>query len=188
MLEELGWTFQAALTSLDSGPIEMLAGDPVAAEAELRRDYETLDRLGERNYISTVATYLAEALYRQGRYQDADTFIAFSAKVADEDDLSTQSLCRAVRAKLIAHEGRLDEALTVAREAVELTQRSDDLVDQANALMDLAEVLRRAGQEEEATAATLEAVSLYERKGNAAATAAARRLSAGGARAPASTH
>ena len=69
-----GWTFQAALTSLDSGPIEMLAGDPVAAEAELRRDYETLDRLGERNYITTVAVYLAEALYRQGRYADADTF------------------------------------------------------------------------------------------------------------------
>ena len=49
MLEELGWVFLAALTSLDSGPIEMLAGDPVAAEAELRADYETLDRLGERS-------------------------------------------------------------------------------------------------------------------------------------------
>ncbi|MEP6808258.1 MAG: adenylate/guanylate cyclase domain-containing protein, partial [Chloroflexota bacterium] len=87
MLEELGWTFQAALTSIDSGPIEMLAGDPAAAEAELRRDYETLDRLGERNYISTVAAYLGEALYRQGQYQDADTFVAFSAKVAAPDDL-----------------------------------------------------------------------------------------------------
>ena len=41
MLEELGWVFLAALTSLESGPIEMLAGDPAArgerAAARLRR-------------------------------------------------------------------------------------------------------------------------------------------------------
>jgi class 3 adenylate cyclase len=174
MLEELGWTFQAALTSLDSGPIEMLAGDPVAAEGELRRDYETLDRLGERNYITTVAAYLAEALYRQGRYQEADTFVAFTAKVAAPDDLSTQFLCRAVRAKLIAREGQIEAALDVAREAVDLTRQSDAPIDQANALMDLAYVLRQAEKNEDAIAAELEAASLYESKGNALAAAAAR--------------
>ena len=41
----------AALTSIDSGVVELLADDPVAAERELRRDYETLERMGERNYI-----------------------------------------------------------------------------------------------------------------------------------------
>ena len=175
-LEELGWTFQAALTSLDSGPIEMLAGDPEAAEAELRRDYETLDKLGERNYISTVAAYLGEALFRQGRYQEADTFVAFSAKVADPDDLSTQILCRSVRAKLTVQEGRLDEALSLAHEAVDLTRRSDDPIYQADTLMDLAEVQSKAGQADEAMAAVSEAVSLYERKGNTVAAIAARRL------------
>ena len=166
MLEELGWAFQAALTSLDSGPIEMLAGDLIAAEAELRRDYATLDRLGERSFITTVAAYLAEALYRQGRYTDADTFAAFSAKVAAADDLLTQFLWREVRAKLHAREGQFEEAESLGREAVELSRRSDDPVGQANALMDLAEVLRAAGRGRDATGAATEALRLYEAKGN----------------------
>jgi tetratricopeptide (TPR) repeat protein len=142
----------------------MLAGDFVAAEAELRRDYDTLDRLGERSFITTVAAYLAEALYRQGRYADADTFAAFSAKVAAADDLATQVMWREVRAKLLAREGRFDEAESLGREAVELSRRSDDPVGQANALMDLAEVVRTAGRD--ATDAATEALRLYEHKGN----------------------
>src|SRR5262249_10328833 len=41
-LDELGWHFHAALTSQSSGIVEMLAGDPGAAESELRRDYDAL--------------------------------------------------------------------------------------------------------------------------------------------------
>ena len=110
MLEELGWRFIAALGSMVSGPVEMLAGDPVAAEAELRQDYETLDRLGDRNYISTVAGYLAEALFRQGRLDESGPFAAFSAEVADPDDVATQVLWRGVTAKLMAARGELEEA------------------------------------------------------------------------------
>ncbi|HEY7476809.1 MAG TPA: adenylate/guanylate cyclase domain-containing protein, partial [Actinomycetota bacterium] len=43
MLEEFGWNLLAACTSIDSGPIELLAGDAAAAERELRKDFETLD-------------------------------------------------------------------------------------------------------------------------------------------------
>ena len=183
MLEELGWTFQAALTSIDSGPIEMLAGDPVAAEAELRRDYDTLDRLGERNYITTVAAYLAEALYRQGRFEDADTLTAFSAEVAAADDLGTQVLWRGVRAKLSARTGRFDDAERVAREEVELSRRSDSPVGQADALMDLAEVLRTTGRGDDAASAATEALGLYERKGSVVSADLARAFLAHGANA-----
>jgi hypothetical protein len=37
----------------------MLDGDPAEAEAELRRDYETLERIGERYIIPTVVALLA---------------------------------------------------------------------------------------------------------------------------------
>ena len=175
MLEELGWTFIAALGSIVSGPVEMLAGDPVAAEAELRRDYETLDRLGDRNYISTVAAYLAEALYRQGRYDESGTFAAFSADVAAPDDLATQVLWRGVSAKLLARQGQLEEAERLAREAVELSRREDDPIDdQANALMDLGQVLRMAGKHDEAALVGAEALGLYEQKGNLVSAATAR--------------
>ena len=165
MLEELGWSFQAALTSLDSGPIELLAGAPAAAERELRRDYEALHAMGERNYITTVAAFLAEALYRQERYEDADTLAAFSAEVAAADDLGTQILWRGVRAKLSARTGSFDEAARVASQEVELSRRSDSIVGQADALMDLAEVMRIAGRGDDAATATTEALRLYERKG-----------------------
>ena len=72
-LEEFGWNLFAALTSIDSGSVELLARDPVGAENELRRDFETLDAMGERNYIATTAAYLAFALLLQGKYEEADT-------------------------------------------------------------------------------------------------------------------
>ncbi len=168
-LEGLGWTFNAALTSIDSGPIEMLAGDPVAAEAELRHDYETLDRLGERNFISTVAAYLAEALWRQDRIADATAMAGFSAGVAAPDDIPTQVALRRVRGKILSREGRLDEAISTCREGVELTRGEDDPTDQAEALADLALVLRAAGEQQAAQAAAVEALALHRAKGNSVA-------------------
>jgi tetratricopeptide (TPR) repeat protein len=159
----------------------MLAGNPVAAEAELRRDYETLDRLGDRNYISTIAAYLAEALYRQGRYDESGTFATFSADVAAPDDLATQVLWRGVSAKLLARQGELEEAERIAREAVEMSRRADDPIDdQANALMDLGQVLRMAGKHDEAAREAGQALALYEKKGNLVSAAAARRFMAEG--------
>ena len=38
VFEEHGWNFFAALVSLDSGQVELRAGDLAAAERELRRD------------------------------------------------------------------------------------------------------------------------------------------------------
>ncbi|HEX9641291.1 MAG TPA: adenylate/guanylate cyclase domain-containing protein, partial [Candidatus Krumholzibacteria bacterium] len=108
-LEELGWNFQAALVSLDSGPIEMLAGDAAAAEAELRLDYEMLERMGDRNYISTTAAFLAEALLRLGRDIDASEMAAFAETEAAPDDLLTQFLWRGTRGKLLARAGRFEE-------------------------------------------------------------------------------
>jgi len=175
-LEELGWTFLAALGSIVSGPIEMLAGNPMAAEAELRQDYETLDRLGERNYISTVAAYLAEALLLQGRDDESGAFAAFSAKVAAPDDLATQVLWRGVSARLLARQGELDEAERLAREAVVLIRQADDPIDLANALLDLGEVLPAAQSYDEARRAASEALRLYEQKGNLVQAAAARKF------------
>jgi len=185
-LEELGWNFDAALVSLDSGPIELLAGEPATAERELRRDYEMLDRMGERNYISTTAAYLAESLYRLGRDTESSQLATFSETTAADDDLLTQFLWRGTQSKLLARSGQLDLAGEVAREAVRLAHTSDDPVAQGNALLDLAEVLRAAGQVTESEASVAAAVARFEAKGNVvAATAARRRLAQDGAGRPA---
>ncbi len=175
-LEELGWRFHAALTSINSGPIEMLAGDPVAAEAELRRDYEALDRLGDRNFISTVAAYLAEALCQQGRFDEASEIASFSAGIAALDDVYTQVVLNRVRGKVLSRLGRHDEAVAECGTAVELSRTEDDPTDQADALSDLALVRRAAGDDAGAAAAGIEALALYEAKGNVVSAARARRF------------
>jgi hypothetical protein len=182
MLEELGWRFLAAIGSIVSGPVEMLAGEPAAAEAELRRDYDALKRLGDRNYISTVAAYLAEALYRQGKYEESRSFAAYSAEVAAPDDLATQVLWRGVSAKLLALQGQAEAAERIGLEAVERSRRESDMIDnQANILMDFAAVLRIGGKHHEALLAAAEALKLYEQKGDLVAGQAARDFLANGA-------
>ncbi|MGO9179120.1 MAG: adenylate/guanylate cyclase domain-containing protein [Candidatus Limnocylindrales bacterium] len=165
-LEELGVKLLAALTSLDSGWVEMIAGDPVAAERELRGDYETLNAMGERMYISTTSASLSEALYRQGRYDEAEAMTTFSQEIAAPDDVSTQFLWRHVRAKVLARRGDCDEAVTLATESVRVIGESDDIESQGNALMSLAEVFCLCGRRREATDAAEQARERFQRKGN----------------------
>jgi tetratricopeptide (TPR) repeat protein len=175
-LEEFGWNLYAALTSLDSGPVEMLAGDAAAAEEELRKDYKALEQMGERNYIATTAGFLAEALYAQGQYDEATTVAHASSEISAADDVASQFHWRAVTAKLLARAGRFDEAEAMAHEALTIIRRSEEVDSQANALMDLGEVLRLAGKEADARGAIQEAVELFERKGNLVLAAKARTL------------
>jgi class 3 adenylate cyclase/tetratricopeptide (TPR) repeat protein len=174
MLEELGWTFLAAQTSFDSGPVEMLAGDLATAEAELRRDYDALERMGETNYISTTAALLAEVLYRQGDLDGAEEFTRTSEELAAQDDVSSQFRWRGVRAKILASRGQASEGERLAREAVALIRASDDINSQGDALIDLAEVLRLAGRPAEAAEAAREALALFGSKGNTVSAALAR--------------
>ena len=71
ILEDLGLALM--LPTLDgwAGQVEVLAGDPVAAERVWRRAYQALEGLGEKGNLSTIAAYLAEAVYQQGRYEEA---------------------------------------------------------------------------------------------------------------------
>ena len=173
-LEELGWTFLAAQTSFDSGPVEMLAGDLEAAEAELRHDFDALERMGETNYISTTAAFLAEVLYRQGDLDGAEEHTKISEELAAQDDVSSQFRWRSVRGKILASRGDTAEGEKLAREAVAMIQASDDLNSQGEALIDLAEVLRLAGRTGEATEAARESLALFDAKGNTVSAALAR--------------
>src|SRR5262249_970644 len=173
-LEELGWRFDAAVVSLQAGPIELLAGRPDEAERELRRDFETLNAMEERNYVGTTAALLAEALYREGRDEEAMTIVDFSRQVVAEDDLLPQVLWRAVRGKLLARAGDAFEGEVTCREAVRITWLTDDLPAQADAHAALAEVLAMTGRPDDAAAELATASDLFDRKGNAAGAARAR--------------
>jgi ATP/maltotriose-dependent transcriptional regulator MalT len=174
-LEELGWKLHAAVTSLSSGPIEMLAGDAAAAEAELRADHETLEGMGEKYYLSTNAAFLAEALYRQERLDEAAAFCQTSKELASPDDISSQFAWRSVMAKVLARRGELDEAERLAHEAVALIGEAEEPDSQATAAADLGEVLIRVGKPQDAETALEQATFIYEAKGNVVAAERTRR-------------
>lgn len=173
-LQQLGWALLAAMTSIDSGPIEMLAGDFEAAVRELRGDYESLQRMGEQNYISTVAGWLASALYELGRTEEADELTSISSRLGAPDDVSTQVLWRCVRSKLLARQGLAAEAETLAREAVDVVDRTDYIDAQGTTRVALATVHELSGDAAAASAALREAAERFERKGNVVAAGAAR--------------
>jgi class 3 adenylate cyclase/predicted ATPase len=164
ILEELGIAVSAAFTSIESSVVEMLAGDPVAAERELRKDYETLTNLGEKYFLPPITALLAQAVAAQGRHEEAAEIAGSARSLAADDDLEAQALWRSVQARVLSAQGQHDDAEALAREAIELLGQTDAVVRQADALMDLAEVLVERGQVRAARAVVEESRKLYERK------------------------
>ncbi len=83
-------------------------------------------------------------------------------------------LWRQVQALVDSSRGHHAEAEQLAREAVAITERTDALNWQGDALTDLAEVLHAAGRSDEADATLTQALERYERKMNLAQAAQTR--------------
>jgi len=79
-----------------------------------------------------------------------------------------------VQALIDASHGRHREAELLAREAVAITERTDALNWQSDALCDLAQVLHAAGRSDEAEAALAQALERYQYKNNLAMAAQVR--------------
>jgi class 3 adenylate cyclase/tetratricopeptide (TPR) repeat protein len=173
-LDELGRSVVAASTSLDSCGVDILAGDPAAAERNLRRDSEALSEMGETYLLSTIAAELARAVVLQGRDDEAEELTVTAEELTADDDIASQALWRSVRAKVLARRGDLQAAGRMATDAVELLRRTDAVVTLGDALLDLGEVLESCGDLAAAHDAFDEAALLFERKGNVVAAASAR--------------
>lgn len=167
--EELGLAYRKAIRSTIGADIETLAGDDDSAERELRWGYEALERMGEKGARAVVAAFLAEALCRRGRDDDASELAEIAADLAADDDLVPQALCRSVRATLLARSGSIDEAAKLGREAAAMVESTDFPELRAIALLNLAEVLEAAGKADESAASLDQARTIYEQKGNVVA-------------------
>jgi tetratricopeptide (TPR) repeat protein len=172
--EDLGLAVLAAAIAQISGVLEMLAGDPSAAERELRRGHDALEALGETYYRSTVAAQLAHVLYAQERDEEAEAFATASDEAASGEDVISQVVWRSAKAKVLARRGLATEAVALGRRAVELAEGIDLPSLRGDVLLDLAEVLRLSGRGREAISHVEESVRLFERKGNVVAARRAR--------------
>jgi class 3 adenylate cyclase/tetratricopeptide (TPR) repeat protein len=156
--------------------IRLLADRPALAEIPLRADVEALAPMGAGGLLATTTALLAQAVFAQGRVREADELCEDAAGAAPADDIFTQVIWRGVRAKILAAEGRCDQAEALAREAVALVQPTDYLSLHGDAMLDLAEVLRACGRTDDSDRAVRTGLSLYENKGNAIGAARARAL------------
>jgi ATP/maltotriose-dependent transcriptional regulator MalT len=168
MLGDLGAMVQATAVSIYAGPVELLGGDAVAAEARMRPAYETFRKMGERATSATLAALLGEAVYAQARYDEAEALSRVSEEIASKDDFDAQYRWRALRAKLLARSSSIAQAEALAREAVRIVEQGDSPVKQAEALIALAEVLRLSGRAAEAAPIAGRARLLYEATGDLA--------------------
>jgi Flp pilus assembly protein TadD len=173
-LEEMGRSVLANSTSLDSCGVEMLAGDPPAAERELRRDFDALAAMGERYVLSTLAVELARAVDAQGRHEEALGLTRVAEELSAEDDITSQALWRVVRGKILARQDKAGEALRLASAGLDLLRQTDASVVRDEGLVEVAEVMRLCGDPDRARDLLREALGLLERKGNVAKAATVR--------------
>jgi len=167
LIEERGGGVLGSATSI-SGPsrVELLAGRPEVAEEQLRRDYDDLTALEENYYRPLVAAVWAHALFDLGRLDEAGAAAATADELASPDDIETQALWRSARAKLLVRQGAGAEALGLAEQAVRIMRMTDAPAMQADALLDLADVLAVTGRVDEAVEAAVEARLRYGLKGH----------------------
>ena len=98
------------------------------------------------------------------------------AHAATDDIGARRFQWRAVRAKVMANRGAIEDAEGLGREAVRLSETTDGLNRRAKVQRDLGVVLKLADRAEEGATALERAVDLYEQKENAAGAAEVRAL------------
>jgi len=150
--------------------------DPVTAEQDLRPVYEGLRKIGEQSHFCSISTMLAQAVYAQGRYDEAEELSREAERSTRPNDVHSHIIWRGTRAKALARRGEFEAGEKLARAAVEYAEASDFLHSHAEALTDLAEVLALAGRKTEAASAIEAAIRLHETKGNVLAVAQTRAL------------
>jgi class 3 adenylate cyclase/tetratricopeptide (TPR) repeat protein len=162
---ELGLEVSAAGARSEGGRVEALGGDPAAAERVATPGLEALEAMGNHGHWVTVAIVVADAVFAQGRPDEAEALVDRAADWAMKDDIDPQIGWRRIKAKVLALRGELEAAERLGREAVEIAARTDYLENHALARADLAEVLERAGRADEARVELEHALRLYELKG-----------------------
>ena len=162
LLDDLGAGALAAHVSLTSSRIELLAGAPAAALAELRRDYDTLGELGDTYFRPLVGALLCCLAAEQGSKAEVAALAVELEPQVSHDDVEALVQLRLAQARLSGGERELRQA----EEALELLLATDALVMQADALCALAALQGRAGKKAHERLLLGQAYERYAAKGH----------------------
>jgi ATP/maltotriose-dependent transcriptional regulator MalT len=152
----------------EAAAVATVQGDHETAARYLRVMCDKLEARGQRGYLGTFAPMLGHSLCMLGRYEEAEPLARLGRELSDAGDVLAKMAWRQTLALVEAHRGACEEAERLAREAVAIGQQTDSPDVQADALCDLAAVLRAAGKNAEAAHVLRSALDRYERKKNLA--------------------
>ena len=165
---ERGALLNALAQSMNSGWVEMVAGELERALELLGETWSELGELGELGNRSTVGAIYADALARAGRLDEADEVLREVDAIASPDDFLTVVQATSARAMLASGRGDHERAVALAREAAALADMQQYLVQRHDAWMELGEVLLAAGRTDEAREALARSRDLAAQKGTTA--------------------
>ena len=153
-----------AESAVPAALVGLVNGDPVYAERQARAGYAAWQAMGQHaHYLVSLGGLLAEALYEQGRFAEAQQLIdQASAEPADP----RQSAMLLPGAKLLARRGHFAAARQLIAEAAALRNWTTSPTGQTNVLKARAEVERLAGARGEAAASLRAALRVYEDMGS----------------------
>ena len=157
--------------------IEWRAGDFEAQERVLREGVETLDRLGDQFFFSTVALRLADCLLLTRAPDDAE--VADLCRVARERTLEADLVnfvyLDGIEARRLAFAGATKSGVELARQAAETADETDNFDARSHAWYTFAETLLLAGELEDTGRAAARSIEIRMAKGDVAGAAALER-------------
>jgi class 3 adenylate cyclase len=145
--------------------LETLAGDHAAAEEWAARGYDLLMSYGDVAHASTQAVNRAVSSYLLGRFDDARRYADACRQMSASDDAINQYSWRSVEAKLLARDGRIDQAVRLIGEALERAETTDEFLGRWLLCWDRADVAEMADDRQGARAALEQAIERAESKG-----------------------
>jgi hypothetical protein len=163
--EEFGLRFRRATKAFVGAQIELLAGEPAAAEQELRASTEALVEFGATTSAATHRALLADVLCTLDRLDEAEAEACGIAAEAHEEDLVAQVLWRSALARTLVRRGA-PEAREHALQALALSAGVEFPFLRATALEAAAEAERADGGAAQAARCLEEARAIMESKGN----------------------
>jgi tetratricopeptide (TPR) repeat protein len=161
----LGALGSLAASRHSGAEIEILAGRPDAAEVIMRRELAAAEPLGVA-FLNGISIGLAEAVLMRGEIEEADALTLGASSLATIADREMGALWRAIRARVLAHMGRLEEAEALARDAVSVGEGTGFFVPRFSSYRALAEVLHAQGRDPESRVELARALELCQQKGD----------------------
>jgi tetratricopeptide (TPR) repeat protein len=156
------------------GRVELAAGAPDVAEQLAREGLELGASVGGDETDGANALVLAESLCRQRRFDEAEEVVSTYASATPDQDVGRAAVWNAVRAEIRTHRCAWADAVELASLAVAAIDRTELFNLRGELRLPLAAALRGAGDDAGARRAAIEALRLFETKGNVVGLAKAR--------------